>query len=344
MASSSAKKSRDQSIRNAQSAADNYWKKVTEANNLINDKILNEENGSIANYKKSMESALSNYNSSMDRLISGYKHDSQNVIQNYQNDVARNLREYDPQKYINAYEANNAAARKSAEEKLGANKADYQKKLDKYTGENAARSINELASQQAVKNANAAGASTIGASLAAGLNPAAAALLASNKTLGGYNDMFGQQQNLVGNQFANAAAGAGNIYGNESGNIRDLLNNATNQYATALSGNLASENTRLQTKNDAASGALNSNLSTLGNAFQGGVSKNNTGLQGQANMYDNQLNSYNNAVSGMAANQIGAAAQEIANYQNQAQTGQSSQNLLEKAWNSFSNIMPWNWV
>ena len=343
MASSKAKQSRDSSLQRGQNAADNYWSKVTEANKLIEDKILNEENGSISNYKKSMESALSNYNSSMDRLISGYKHDSQNVIQNYQNDVARNLREYDPQKYINAYEANNAAARKSAEEKLGANKADYQKQLDKYTGENAAKSINELASQQAVKNANAAGASTIGASLAAGLNPATAALLASNKTLGGYNDMFGQQQNLVGNQFANAAAGAGNIYGNESGNIRDLLNNATNQYATALSGNLASENTRLQTKNDAAAGALNGNLSSLGNAFQGGISKNNTGLQGQADMYGNQLNSYNNAVSGMAANQIGAAAQQVANYQNQAQTGQSSQNFLEKAWNSFSNIMPWNW-
>ena len=343
MAVSNAMKSRDTSLQRGQNAADNYWSKVTEANKLIEDKILNEENGSITNYKKSMERALSNYNYSMNNLISDYKHDSQNVIRSYQNEIARNLREYDPQKYINAYEANNAAARKSAEEKLGANKADYQKKLDKYTGENAARSINELASQQAVKNANAAGASTIGASLAAGLNPATAALLASNKTLGGYNDMFGQQQNLVGNQFANAAAGAGNIYGNESGNIRDLLNNATNQYATALSGNLASENTRLQTKNDAASGALNSNLSSLGNAFQGGISKNNTSLQGQADMYGNQLNSYNNAVSAEAANQIGAAAQQVANYQNQAQTGQSSQNLFEKAWNDFARGLPWNW-
>ena len=335
---SQAKKSRESSLKGAQEASEKYWQRVTDANKLIEDKILNEKDGSIAKYKDAMKTAIDNYGLSMTNLISDYKHDSQNVIRSYQNEIARNLMEYDPQKYINAYEANNAAARKSAEEKLAANKTDYQKKLDKYTGENAAKSINELASQQAVKNANAAGASTVGASLAAGLNPAAAALLASNKTLGGYNDMFGQQQNLVGNQFANAAAGAGNIYSTESGNIRDLLNNATNQYATALSGNLASENTRLQTKNDAASGALSGNLNTLNNALQGNISKNNTKFQGQANTYGNAFSAYNNAVSAEAANQIGGAGQAAANYTNLAQTSQASQNFLEKFWNDLAHL------
>lgn len=341
--STPAHNARDEAIKEAKKSSERYWDEVTNANKEINDKILNEDSGSIAQYKKSMEKAFTDYNTHLTNSLSTFKTDSNNALKDYSNNMYDILNQYNPEKHISSYEAKNDAARKRAEDLLGANKSEYQKQLEKYTGENAAKSINELASQQAVKNASDQGAATVGSMLAAGANPATALAAVNNNSLNAYNSMFGQQQGLVGNQFANAAAGAGNIYSNEAGNIRDLLNNATNQYATALGGNLAGESTRLQSRTNAQDSLLQNKLGAYGTSLQGDANLYNNLLNSQANSEANKLSAFNNAVATKASNAIGGAGQDQANWLNLAQTGQSSQNTIEKLWNDLSSIAPWNW-
>lgn len=337
--SSPAHNARDEAIEQSKRASEKYWKEVTEANKEINDKILDPSSGSIAKYKNAMEKTFSSYGMHMNSALTDFRTDSNNALKDYSNSMYDILNQYNPEKHINSYEAKNDAARKRAEESLGANKSEYQKQLEKYTGENAAKSINELASQQAVKNAANQGAATVGSMLAAGANPASALAAVNNNSLNAYNSMFGQQQGLVGNQFANAASGAGNIYSNESGNIRDLLNNATNQYANALSGNLAGENTRLQSRTNTQDNLLQNKLGTYNTSLQGNANLYSNLLNNQANAEANNLSAFNNAVATKASNAIGGAGQNQANWLNLAQTGQSSQNTIEKLWNSiFGNI------
>jgi hypothetical protein len=80
-------------------------------------------------------------------------------------------------------------------------------------------------------------------------------------------------------------------------------------------------------------------MNKYGNALQGSLQ----GAQGTLDAQGNRIGLGVQGQSAIAANTVGAAAQDVANYQNQAQTGQSSQNMGEKVWNDIGSLFPWNW-
>ena len=267
MSSSTAKKSRDTSLSRGQSAANDYWNKVTEANTAL---------------KNSMDSILGNY----DKSITEYKNSVNDMLTEYNKNVK--------------------SAQTEAQGKLDTSMSELNNALDKYTGENAYRDTLKMGQRGAASSAGKAASEATGAARAAGLTPAQAALLGTNSTINAYNQGLDTQQTQAANQYAAAANAAQNKAQLSASNIKDMLANSMAGYGNALNGQM-----------QGASGVLGA----AGNKMQ-------NNLQGE---------------SAIAANKIGGAAQQVANYQNQAQTGQSSQNLLEKAWNSFSNILPWNW-
>ena len=267
MATTSAKKSRDQSLSAGQSAANNYWKKVTDANEKL---------------ETSMKDLMSNY----DKSITDYQSSVSHMLSEYNNNVQ--------------------AAQTEAQGKLDNSIADLDKAMSKYTGENAYRDTLKLGQQGAASSAGKAASEATGAARAAGLTPAQAAMLGTNSTINAYNQGLDTQQAAAANQYAGAANAAWNKAQLSASNIKDMLANSMAGYGNALNGQMQ--------------GASNT-LGAAGNKMQ-------AGLQGQ---------------SALAANTIGAAGQEVANYQNQAQVGQSSQNLGEKVWNDFASFFPWNW-
>lgn len=204
------------------------------------------------------------------------------------------------------YNKNVTLAQTEAQGKLDNSMSELNNALDKYTGENAYKDTLKMGQRGAASSAGKAASEATGAARAAGLNPVTAALLGTNNTINAYNQALDTQQAAAANQYAGAANAAWNKAQLNASNIKDMLANSMTGYGNALSGQMQ--------------GASNT-LGAAGNKMQ-------NNLQGE---------------SAIAANKIGGAAQQVANYQNQAQTGQSSQNLFEKAWNDFARVLPWNW-
>lgn len=152
--------------------------------------------------------------------------------------------------------------------------------INKYSGENATKAINKLASEGATQQATKAGATKVGAMRSAGTNPMLTSALINSSQGNDYSNMLGQQQQLASSQYSNA------------------LNASMNKYGTAL---------------------------------QSGLQKEQAVLGAQGNRAAQQLQ----GTSNLAANQIGAAGQQVANWQNQAQTTHGTQNLLEKLWSDI---------
>ena len=252
--------SKQNAIRQGSKAADEYWGRVTSANDQL---------------KKDL-----------DNIQNGYSGD----ITDYKNTT---------QGYLNNYNANVANATAQANNNLATERQNIANALDKYTGDNAIKAIDKNAGQMASKNAAKAAAESVGGMRAAGLSPNAVAALTSSNTINAYNQGYGQQQQLASNQYAAAAQGAQNVYGQSSQNILNSLNSSLGAYGTSLNGGLQSQSNA---------------LSAAGNKAQ-------LGMQGK---------------SAVASNQIGAAAQDVANQQNQAGTAQNAQNVVEKIGGDFS--------
>ena len=150
-------------------------------------------------------------------------------------------------------------------------KAGVQAALDKYSGENAFKEINRLASEGAQQQAAKAGAEKLGAMRSMGGSTTANKALVNSSLINDYNAGLQNQQALASNQYSNA------------------LNASMNKYGTALQGQLSKEQGVLGAQGNRI-GQAAQGYSALAQNTIGGAGQNVTNYQNQTQVAQNSQN------------------------------------------------------